>query len=337
MFCEEALGFAKCHRVLDTRLINFAQQSAMQLNDPSLKRYPSFRFPGGLPITVEARHMKRIKSGSYVFTAKADGLRVLVVFIKYYLDSDWQNLCVTLSRDGSCHLLSVEPPSEVYENGGSLFDAELVSTTSGWSKILLFDCYSYQGSNLRELPLSRRFSRCEKLCEASVHHEHHSVIFKIKPYHTLKKENLHDAEAFLNNSNHFLEYNTDGVILVPSGQCTCTHGRDETQFKLKMDHTIDLILIQDTDDEETPHYLASYDDTDDSYVTKQQVTLTGQLEGMPVNTIFECRIVTCDEINTYVPVKPRFDKTHPNSENTLSRTLRTMADNITIAQLMTCY
>lgn len=336
MFVEETLGFSKCHRVLDTRLVNFLQQTAMQLNDPNLKRYPSFRFPGGLPITVESRHVKTITAGNYMFSAKADGVRVLVVFCIYYLDGDWQKLSAMISRDGSCHLLNLEVPSDINDNGGSLFDAELVETTSGWNHILLFDCYSYRGSNVRQLPLQRRFARCEKLAQQSNHREYDSVILKAKPYFKLIKKNLDDAIAFLNNKNHFMEYHTDGIILVPPGRADCVTGRDESQFKLKLDHTLDLILTQDTDDDDKPFYLASYDESDDSYIVKQQLDLsTFEFNGeFEINTIFECKVVTIDEIHTFVPIKPRPDKTSPNSETVIKRTLQTITDDIKVVNLM---
>ena len=333
MFEEEPLGFSKCHRILDTRLINFSQQSAMQLNDPKLKRYPSFRFPGGLPITPEQCHVNKIRNGNYFFTAKADGFRVLLLFLMYYIDGDWRRLCVMISRDGSCHLLNISVPPNLNDNGGSMFDGELVSTASGWNHILLFDCYNYRGTNLRSLSLNRRHSRCEKLVEDCDHNETDSVIIKAKPYHKLEKSNIETASSFLNNK-HYLEYATDGIILVPSGRNDCINGRDEAQFKLKLDHTVDLILMQDTDDEEKPFYLASYDDSDDSYIIKQQIQYS-DVEGFDVNTIFECQVQTTEGIHTFVPLKSRPDKTHPNSETVVKRTLRTISDNIQVEVLMT--
>lgn len=332
MFQEEPLGFSKCHRILDTRLINFCQQSSMQLNDPSLKRYPSFRFPGGLPITPEQCHVNKIRNKNYMFTAKADGFRVLLLFLMYYIDGDWRRICVMISRDGSCHLLNVNVSSDLNDNGGSLFDGELVSTTSGWNQILLFDCYCYRGSNLRSLNLNRRYARCEKLAEECDHKESDSLIIKCKPYYNLETSNLETAISFLNNK-HFLEYPTDGIILVPHGRNDCINGRDDAQFKLKLCHTVDLILIQDNDEDDKPFYLASYDDTDDSYIVKQQLQ-TDEIKGHDVNTIFECEVKTIEDIHTFIPLHTRPDKTHPNSETVVKRTLRTISDNIQIQTLM---
>ena len=92
--------------------------------------------------------------------------------------------------------------------------------------------------------------------------------------------------------------------------------------------------MQDTDDEEKPFYLASYDDSDDSYIIKQQVQYS-DVEGFDVNTIFECQVQTTEGIHTFVPLKSRPDKTHPNSETVVKRTLRTISDNIQVEVLMT--
>jgi hypothetical protein len=102
---------------------------------------------------------------------------------------------------------------------------------------------------------------------------------------------------------------------------------------MKLDHTIDLILIQDTDDPDKPFYLASYDDSDDSYITKQQIQLD-TINVNDVNTIFECTAKRTDGIYTFHPLKPRLDKTHPNSESVVKRTLQTISDNIQIQTLM---
>lgn len=331
-FQQEEIGFSKYHRILDTRLINFVHQSAMQLNDPKLKRYPSFRFPGGLPITPEECHVNTIRNGNYMFTAKADGFRVLLLFVVYYIDGDWRKLCVMISRDSSCHLLNMHIPVDLCDNGGSLFDGELVNTSSGWNNILLFDCYCYKGSNLRSLNLNRRHARCESLAESCEHQETDSVIIKSKPYYKLDKSNIDTALAFLENK-HFLDYATDGVILVPQGRSDCIYGQDSTQFKLKSDHTIDLILLQDTDDSDNPFYLASYDDSDDSYIIKQQIDLE-TIGDCDINTVFECRVTTIDGIHSFLPLKARLDKTHPNSETVLQRTLRTIKDNVQIHSII---
>lgn len=333
MFQEEQLGFSRCYRILDTRLINFAHQSAMQLNDPHLKRYPSFRFPGGLPVTPEECHIKTIRNGNYMFTAKADGIRVLLLFIMYYLDGDWRKICVMISRDHSCHLLNINAPNDINDNGGSLFDGELVNTTNGWNNILLFDCYSYRGTNIRQLPLNRRHARCTSLSESCQHHETDSIIIQSKPYYELNQENLETARAFLENK-HFLNYSTDGVILMHPGRNDCIYGRDTMQFKLKLDHTVDLILLQDADDEGQPFYLASYDESDDSYIIKQSVQ-PDEVETCKVNTIFECNIKTIDGIHTFLPIKIRTDKSHPNSETVIQRTLKTIIDNVQLHQLLT--
>lgn len=246
MFVEQPLGVSTWHRVDDTRLVAFAQQTAMQLNDASLRRYPSFRFPGSLPVTIEKRHKSTVRMGAYRFTPKADGVRHALCFFTYYTEGDWQRMCVALSRDGGCWLLRVETCSDVYEDGGSLFDAELVlCRSSGCALFLLFDCYAYQGANLRSLPLARRLAKCEHLERSSTCRQEDSARLVAKPYYKLCRKHADDADAFMRNANHYLQYDTDGIVLVPPGASECTHGRDETQFKLKPEHTIDLILMSE--------------------------------------------------------------------------------------------
>jgi hypothetical protein len=326
MFVPGTLGKSSVLRILDTRLVTFIQQTAVQLSDPSLKRYPSFRFPGGLPVTLEERHVNTIRAGTYYFTAKADGFRVLVLFFMYYIEGEWRRMCATLQRDGSCHLVSISAPMDANENGGSLFDGEIVDLNTGVSAVILFDCYSYAGQNMRSLPLQRRFSRCETLARTIPHLETDSVRFRAKPYYKLCKKLIPDLTAFLHNKNHYLEYDTDGVVLVPQGRADTVSGRDETQFKLKAHHTVDLIVIRD-DEEDNTFYLATYDESDNSYVPKQQIKL--EEYGAEENQVFECAVnIVASGVTTYTPIKQRYDKTHPNSELVVERTLKTIVDNV---------
>ena len=65
-----------------------------------------------------------------------------------------------------------------------------------------------------------------------------------------------------------------------------------------------------------------------TYVTKQQIA------NLDVNAVYECRVVIAEDITTFEPIKQRPDKQHPNSESVLKRTLRTIADDVSIKELI---
>lgn len=314
----------------------FIQQTAMQLNCSSRTCKRSvFRFPGTLPITVERRHVDKICRESYSFTPKADGVRVLLVCLRYYIDGDWRLLCTALRRDGTCCLLRLELARECFEDGGSLFDCELVSLSSGWEALLLFDCYSYAGASMRKNTLQKRFHRCTTLCETAVESVEDSVRIRPKPYFKLDANHLDQAGSFLSNTNHFLEYATDGIVLVPTGKTDFHTGTDESQFKMKPRHTVDLCVVID-DDDNTSLLLATWDPNDDTYVVRQTVH-SDDVPNVALNQIVECDVELCNDIATFRVLKSRPDKTHPNTESVVERTLATIRDAVTVDQLVSVY
>lgn len=333
MFEEECIGFARIHRVTDAALSRFIQQTAMQLSEPGLKRYPSFRFPGSMPVTVEDRHRKALRAGQYMFTSKADGVRAQLVLFKYFLAGDWQRMCATVQRDGTCHAFSICVSETLHENGGSLFDCELVGLASSRACLLIFDCYACSGGNQRHLSLSRRLHKCDSFVQC-MYSERPSdpLVVRSKPYYAMTSDHLDDALSFMDNRGHYLDYDTDGIVIVPCGPAATATGTDEAQFKMKAHHTIDLAYVQDDEDGRT--CLASLDENDDTYVVKQDAV--DDIPGAKIGDIIECltTLVSGDyEIVVFKPIRVRADKTSPNTERVIARTLQTIRDGVSVQSL----
>jgi hypothetical protein len=272
-----------------------------------------------------------------MFTPKADGVRVLMVMCVYYIDGAWQRICGLLQRDGSCHLAQLTLPISYYESGGTLFDCELVTKKDNVACLLVFDCYSMSGRSTRALPLQRRTARISAFVGELVPAVNDSFLVTCKEYFPLNRTNLEVMQSFMENQ-HWLGFHTDGLILIPTSRCDVCSGRDESQFKMKPTHTIDLIVITDDDDEtqeseETgTKYLASLDDSDDTYLIKQEVPDDWGDTG--VGTVLECNVFISDAIVRFVPFLLRTDKNTPNSETTIARTLRTIRENVTVHDIV---
>ena len=330
MFESDFIGNAHVHRVLDYRLINFAQQSAMQLVQRDMKKHVSFRFPGPLPITIERRHTARIRSGGFMMTPKADGTRVLLILVRYFIENDWRKMSMLLHRDGTVHLVMINLADRLYENNGSIFDAEIITHRGGNGMLLvLFDCYAFCGISISHQNLQTRLSRIERtLNEFYNCGEHDSVRIMHKPYYTMNKDNLPDALAFM-SGQHYLEYNTDGIVLVHNGPMNKC-GTNDDQFKMKSNHTLDLILVED----DGCLYLASLDEADDSYVVKQEVHQSEMPDGATAGCVMECGVTLDEGMIIYRPYYIRTDKTAPNVERVIERTLQTIRDGITLESLI---
>lgn len=265
-----------------------------------------------------------------MFTAKADGFRSLVLFLRYFLEGDKQNICVLLYRDGNCQLIQMAAPQTAYDNGGSAFDGELVLLRDRQTvRIELFDCYAYSGVTVTQSNLQKRLKLVQTLVSKCDQSAADRMRLDAKSFYPCTRNNVDTAEAFMNNA-HQLDYATDGIIMVHPGAMSKT-GTNGDQFKLKSKHTIDLIIIKDDDD--GMHYLATNDDNEDSYVVKQE--LETMPEGATVHSVIECDIHHTNDVTTYTPIRVRIDKTEPNTEHVLERTLKTIDDNITIGTLFT--
>ena len=115
-----------------------------------------------------------------------------------------------IGRDGTCHLLMVEVPAELYDHGGSLFDAgssqpEVAGTTHFLTVTLPREHHCARSAHTPG-------GKVSEAVQQQVRQEVDSVIFAEKPYYDLSHENLDLAMAFLNNNNHYLDYATDGLI-----------------------------------------------------------------------------------------------------------------------------
>lgn len=330
MFAQEFVGTGVVHTVLDLRLSKFVQQTTMQLcnnTGATRKKVQSFRFPGPLPITVEREHVMKIRASKMMFTPKADGTRALLCFVRYFLENDWRNMVVLVHRDGKCQLVELSVSPDLFQNGGSVYDGELVLHNDGPGyAYAVFDCYAFQGVCYSVHTIDRRLSKVRLLLK-QLHTPRtvDSFVLLEKPYSSFSTTNLDDARAFLANT-HYLEYATDGIILVTQGPVT--FGTDYNQYKLKMHHTIDLIVIVD----EGTIYLASLDEADDTYVTKQR--LDAFPEGVIANTVVECTVVIESGVPVFTPFMVRPDKTNPNTERVIERTLNTITDDVRLEELV---
>jgi hypothetical protein len=333
-FAEQRVGSngRTVHLVKDIKMITFFQQTAQQLADPSMQRYPGFRFSGPMPITVEECHKPVIRRGSYMFTPKADGVRAALLFCVYFIDNTWQKIVVTIQRDGQCHILSLVTEDILHSNGGSLYDCELIEDLSGRNVLTLFDCYAYTGTNVAQQPLAYRLERCRQACANYVPRAEDTIFLETKEYFKLCRDNVDLAKSFLNNT-HTLTFITDGLILVPSRGCGKVIGRSDVCFKMKLDHTIDLVVVR----EDSELYLASLDEGDDSYVIKQSLdTATIDDANCMENCVLECRMQVdpSSRITSFYPIKPRPDKTIPNTESVIERTVSTIIDAVPIELLV---
>jgi hypothetical protein len=259
-----------------------------------------------------------------MFTPKADGVRALLVMLRYHIDNDWQKMSILLYRDGTCQLIGgLHTTDEPCDGGGSLFDCEIVTLEDG-PAALVFDCYAFNGVSYVKNTLSRRIARIKYLIESCYARQpNDAIVIREKPYFQLTAEHRADFDGFMNNT-HFLGYPTDGVVIVP-GALKRDRGvkGGDVQYKMKNHHTIDLIIVED----DWEHYLASYDDADDSYVTKQQ------LETLPmdakVNDVIECYMTIDGGCVSFTPFMVRHDKTRPNMERVIELTINTVRDDVT--------
>lgn len=321
MFHPAMVGRVSCFMIIDPRLRTFVQRSAMQLYEPSTRHGAAWRFPGPMPVTIDRKSHSRLRA-DYMVTPKADGTRVLMLCLRYFIDGEQQKICALLHRDGTCHLIVLHTTGGFYEDGGSLFDGELVQLTDGTTNLFLFDCYAHRGATLAASALEARLAHVDALVR-DTEPAAERLRLHAKAYTEFDAHALPEATGWL-RGEHELPFRTDGVVFVHKSRL----GRGYEQYKMKRDHTVDLVVVEDED----CLCLASADDNDDTWVVKQE--LRQPPAWVLPNTVVECSVHVCDDYACFTPLHARPDKPVPNSEYVVEKTVQTIRDNISLESLL---
>ena len=328
--------------------VSFAGGSATIVRDPrvlsllrsliarSMRSVDTTRVALPLPISPELKHVQMIKAGHYLVSEKVDGVRYALVMCMLQVGGEWRRICALVGRNSEAYIVPFVVTESLFV-GGSVYDGELVKDFAGRWRFVMFDAYMVSGDVISTKPFQHRILRCWSLfrdCYTPMPAD--LIEIACKRFFPLRTADPVELRAIMDNceETRAREYPTDGLILVHANS-VATHGTNKTMLKFKSVHTIDLqVCDAEYTGTGTGYTLCSA--LDDKLVSV--LALGGDLpDGLSVGSIVECALTRNADCAGEIAVTPghiRNDKTTPNSQWVVTRTIQTVRDAVSIEDCM---
>lgn len=273
------------------------------------------RFPGPDPVPVMRRHLSSLKQPpGYLISDKTDGMRaVLCMFV-------FNARRIALLIDRKMRLYSVAPiefPTAAYD--GTILDGELVNNKrTGRLQFLVFDVVSVCGTSLLQEP-----SVMDRLARG-----YDSLLMPQRPdtdLFELRWKHFFPLEAVDEITHHMQaatqEYEVDGAILTPR-EFHIKPGSNTgiLKFKEGSRNTVDFVVRQGI-----LHVNATRGKNE-----IKVAPLESGLKGMSDGDIVECEL----QGGKWHAMRIRTDKAKPNSNDTYTKTLEAIKENLTLADIV---
>ena len=237
--------------------------------------YYDLTLPTSNPVSLSQKNLdNNIFKYPYHFTEKSDGIRYYLLFFTY----NRVQMCIMIDRKWNMFLIDMFVCDEQLFDY-SLFDGELVERTVEYQKknnsvtlikrniFMVFDTLVYKGKNVMSQQLPWRIRKYElhfkdydsnrlysnstiQSLKQKIHALNYSqcifynpniinqlVIENKKHYEYTRDNALHDKLSSFNHNRH----KRDGLVFTPS-RLPINIGKQNTLFKWKKDHTIDLLF-----------------------------------------------------------------------------------------------
>lgn len=253
-------------------------------------------FPGSNPVSIERATLPKLSHTAYMASAKTDGVRMLLMAVTLRK----QRLCLVVDRSMRMFVLPGHLPTMSFE--GSLLDGEVVrfSTDGSW-RFLIFDCVYLSGLDLASQPFSRRLDFARSWLE-DIGPGLDGMTVSVKRFAAVGHEQL-PVEPGMPD---------DGLIFVPEHQAYTPFRNDGLlKWKANQLHTVDFKV-------EKGKLMV---------LSKSRLVEKGSLH--PSDEASEGAVVECRlDGEQWRVVKVREDKTAPNDQFVLGKTVLNIQENI---------
>jgi hypothetical protein len=272
------------------------------------------RNPVPLPVSIERRNIPELKKAHYVVAAKADGVRYVLFFTTIAIG----HVAVTLDRSLKVRLVRSAAPASVY--AGTALDCEQMSDGT----FLIFDAIACRGEDVKSLSYLERLRRASEVSE------------RVRIIDASRHTALRVKEVFeLSDLAKALRppYESDGLVFTPVME-PLQSGTHRNMFKLKTLHSIDVEVRPGA--REVLVGAGGPDAAARVPLSEACGKIQLALDFWPVAESLESAIVECvldGELRLSVH-KGRKDKGHPNTAETVRRTLRNIAEGISTQELL---
>lgn len=274
-------------------------------------------YPFGNPVSAERLHLDYVRKQEYLVTDKSDGVRGCFVCC----ETDTTFVSAFVDRRCNMYGIAVDADEGLYN--GTVLDAEIVQSGDGRIFVLVFDTCAIGGiPDVQTESLQRRLQFARDIVLPNCSFKRPEIALHVKQMFSVS-----DKESMTKMKQHVssLEYDTDGYILTPAYDGASTPGKADRIIKLKDDHTLDFMWSNDMlwFGDESEFFPATY-----VHLTFE----TRQLRNIAPGTIVEM-VPQKDKANNVVMMhfaQERPDKDCPNSYLTVTRTLVSIKDAVTL-------
>ena len=282
----------------------------------------TYKYPFGNPVSIEETHIPILEACEYLLADKSDGVRVCVILCQN--DDASAFYCGLLDRKGKVYGLSVKADAVFYQ--GTAMDAELVKRKDGSYSILAFDtCVIAGNKEVEYMSLPNRLELCKVTTDSTVIVTN-NITLETKPMFSLGNDS--ELAAFAAHITA-LQYETDGYILTPMREGTCQPGIAPLVFKIKDAHTIDFVWSG---------HMLWYGDLKDMYpITNLGVNFNeNELIEIPSGSVVEMapEREKTGNVAMFHLLQVRHDKDTANNFFTVSRTMQSIKDAITLDRVL---
>lgn len=326
--------------------VKFGASDAYQILKPDLVakydkllsdlwNHQSEGFPGSLAISILRNDFTKVISQDYVMLPKSDGTRYLLFAFsdtdskgKKNLRDQTRNTILMQNRMGCFFKVQMNGKTNLFK--GTILDGELIQVkpkyedermiTPARTEFQIFDCIACFGDLMVDKTYSERIVAAKKASD--------SINFDSRdPFFPVVKTIIPPMYLEQLLQNPFVNYDIDGVILVPVNS-PYRSGKDIDLFKYKLMHTVDFLVLRGYQRDVLRLFVI-----DNESKTKVDELILSKIQldelGIADSNLLHGAIVECTwSGNRWNPVKIRLDKKVPNNRTTFELTLRNIEENI---------
>lgn len=292
---------------------------------------PHEYFPAPQPVSLRRSDLYKLTRYDYLVCAKSDGTRVLIVS---YSNNNY--ICDRMFQFYKTNVKFNTQPVQG-TNVSAILDGELIRNKHGVMHCIVHDIIVFNDKNLFHDSFPSRYSYADKLLNPECYTPKPTDDFTIIKKKFFSFSDLDTLDSMIMHGK--IDYNVDGIIFISKYKSIGIYTQ-YTMFKWKPRelHTVDFKVIVDAQgvtahagkaNTYVPFATAPLDsDSEKMFVGE----LAKNCPGFKNGDIVECKYDIINDI--FTPVKLRKDKSHPNSLNTVNKTLMNIKEDITMKELI---
>jgi len=264
-------------------------------------------FPGPQPVSIERRHIPKLRQQPYVVCEKTDGVRNAIMCIRY----QDKKYCLVVNHNLEFMVVGLRFPST-----DVILDGEMVKCHDGQWRFMVYDATSAE-LVAKKADLNQRLDAARAVIKKIMKVKGDPFKVGIKEFWPIQKFAEFQLMSFI--------YETDGLVMTPVNE-PMRIGTHETMFKWKplRQNTIDFQVKRRPHNDKWGLYIQEKG----MLYLETEWTKDDQIpeQFLQEDVIVECMYVP--DHKKWWPLKQREDKNYPNARRTFWRTMINLREDI---------